>query len=118
MDFLISKKESINNSISESLSSERKTLKITVRDKLRLLNSELIRFKNSGISYRIIRALLLERAALNVSEQTLREHCQQELGFQKRISSKINTETSAKNDFPHNNVNQRCVVKPEKNNLY
>ena len=85
---LLSQKAVLQASIDEALQSPRKTLKITVRDKLRLLNDELIRFKDTGISYRIIRRLLREKLGLKVSEQTLREHCQQELGFVKRSSQK------------------------------
>jgi len=83
-DDLIAKRTILNNEIDTILASNRKTLKTTVRDKLRLLNDELIRFKSSGVSYKIIRSLLDERGGLKVSEQTLREHCQQELGFIKR----------------------------------
>jgi len=81
---LIAKRTILNNEIDTILASNRKTLKTTVRDKLRLLNDELIRFKSSGVSYKIIRSLLDDRVGLKVSEQTLREHCQQELGFIKR----------------------------------
>lgn len=83
-DELLSKKEALNEGISAALNSHKKTIKITIRDKLREFNTELIRFKNSGISYKIIREVIKNRLGLKVSEQTLREHCQQELGFQKR----------------------------------
>ena len=81
---LITQKAHLNGWINDALNSQRKTMKVTIRDKLRLLNEELILFKNSGISFRIIRGLLRDRLGLEVSEQTLREHCQKELGFLKR----------------------------------
>ena len=81
---LLSKKIGLDNKISQALTSNKKTVKVTVRDKLRLINEQLLRFKNSGISYKIIRRILKEELHLNVSEQTLREHCQQELNFTKR----------------------------------
>ncbi len=74
----------LNGVIDTTLASKRKTNKVTVRDKLRLLNEELIRFKTSGVSFKVIRGLLADQVGLHVSEQTLREHCQQELGFKKR----------------------------------
>jgi len=77
----------LNGVIDTTLASKRKTNKVTVRDKLRLLNEELIRFKTSGVSFKVIRGLLAEQVGLHVSEQTLREHCQQELGFKKRAKS-------------------------------
>jgi len=83
---LSSKKEALNKGISEALNISKKTIKVTIRDQLREFNSELIRFKNSGISYKLIRVIIKDRTGLKVSEQTLREHCQQELGFQKRGS--------------------------------
>jgi len=94
---LIAKKHALNEAIDNALASNRKTNKITVRDKLRLLNDELIRFKTSGVSFKVVRGLLAERVGLNVSEQTLREYCQQELGFKKRgvVVSIISTESDA-----------------------
>ena len=83
-DDLLVKITALDNRISHALTNSRKTAKITVRDKLRLINEQLLRFKESGISYKIIRAILKEELQLNVSEQTLREHCQQELNFRKR----------------------------------
>lgn len=98
-DELITKKENLNLGITTALNSPRKTIKITIRDKLHLFNNELLRFKNSGISYKIIRRILAEQLELFVSEQTLREHCQQELGFKKRkerkaVNNKIKTSNS------------------------
>jgi len=83
-DDLLVQITALDNRISHALTNSRKTAKITVRDKLRLINDQLLRFKESGISYKIIRAILKEELQLNVSEQTLREHCQQELNFRKR----------------------------------
>jgi len=85
---LLDQKTELQAGIDEVLQRSRKTMRVTVRDKLRLFNDELIRFKDSGISYKIIRNLLKEKLGLKVSEQTLREHCQQELGFVKRGSKK------------------------------
>jgi len=94
---ILKKTDLLNALIDATLASKRKTNKVTVRDKLRLLNNELIRFKTSGVSFKVIRSLLAERVGLNVSEQTLREHCQQELGFKKRgeVVSTISTESDA-----------------------
>jgi len=96
---LLAKKMVFQACIEAALKSNRKTMKVTIRDKLRLINNELIMFKDSKISYKIIRSLLKEKLELNVSEQTLREHCQQELGFFKRGNnkenkSKIDTDTT------------------------
>jgi hypothetical protein len=86
-DHDISEKKSLfSQSVQVTLSQNRKNVKVTVRDKLRLVNDELIRFKESGISYKIICSLLADKLNLYVSEQTLREHCQQELGFGKRVT--------------------------------
>ncbi|MGD7037273.1 hypothetical protein [Methylotuvimicrobium buryatense] len=81
-------KSAFAESVDLALNSHRKTAKITVRDKLRLVNDELIKFKDTGISYRIICALLADKIGLYVSQQTLRDHCQQELGFGKRETGK------------------------------
>jgi len=83
-DDLLVQITALDSRISHALTSRSKTAKVTVRDKLRLLNDQLLRFKDSGISYKIIREILREELQLNVSEQTLREHCQQELNFPKR----------------------------------
>jgi hypothetical protein len=80
------KKALFSESVQATLSQNRKSVKVTVRDKLRLIHDELGRFKDSGISYRIICSLLADKLSLYVSEQTLREHCQQELGFGKRVT--------------------------------
>jgi hypothetical protein len=90
------KKTLFSESVQEALNHPRKTVKVTVRDKLRLINDDLGRFKNSGISYRIICSLLADKLGLHVSEQTLREHCQQELGFDKRTTG---TGTSRKSEM-------------------
>ncbi len=87
---IICKKILFSESVKAVLSDNRKTVKITVRDKLRLLNNELVKFKESQISYRIIVGLLADKLGLFVSEQTLREHCQNELGFVKRMHGKVN----------------------------
>lgn len=81
---IMHKKGLFSEGVRSALEQPRKTVKVTVRDKLRLLNDELIRFKGSGISYQIICRLLADKLGLLVSEQTLREHCQRELGFVKR----------------------------------
>lgn len=78
------KKTLFSEGVLATLRQNRKTVKVTVRDKLRLVNDELSHFKDSGISYRIICSLLADKLGLHVSEQTLREHCQVELGFGKR----------------------------------
>jgi len=93
-DLLLSQKEDLSLGITNALNSHKKTNKTTVRDKLRLLNNELIRFKGSGISYKIIKGVLLERLNLKVSEQTLREHCQQDLGFEKRSTKNVNKQST------------------------
>jgi len=80
------KKSLFSESVQVALSHNRKNMKVTVRDKLRLINDELARFKESGISYKIICSLLADKLNLYVSEQTLREHCQQELAFDKRVT--------------------------------
>ena len=86
-DHDIAKKKSLfSESVQLALNHNRKNMKVTVRDKLRLINDELERFKDSGISYKIICSLLSEKLNLYVSEQTLREHCQQELEFDKRVT--------------------------------
>lgn len=86
-DHDIAKKKSLfSESVQLALNHNRKNMKVTVRDKLRLINDELERFKDSGISYKIICSLLAEKLNLYVSEQTLREHCQQELEFDKRVT--------------------------------
>lgn len=83
-------------SVDLALNSHRKTAKITVRDKLRLVNDELIKFKDSRISYRIICALLVDKLGIHVSQQTLRDHCQQELGFGKRETAITSGKKTAK----------------------
>jgi hypothetical protein len=83
-------------SIAAVLGCQRKTAKVTVRDKLRLLNDELVKFKHSGISYQIICELLKDKVGIQVSTQTLREHCQQELGFDKRKSGVVSAKETAK----------------------
>lgn len=86
---IIRKKTQFGEGVLATLSQNRKTVKVTVRDKLRLVNDELELFKDSGISYRIICSLLADKLGLHVSEQTLREHCQQELGFGKRETGMV-----------------------------
>lgn len=95
-DHEISRNKSVfAESVDLALNSHRKTAKITVRDKLRLVNDELIKFKDTGISYRIICALLADKLGLHVSQQTLRDHCQEELGFSKRATAKTSGKKTA-----------------------
>jgi len=113
---LLAKKMVFQACVDAALKSNRKTMKVTIRDKLRLINDELIMFKDSKISYKIIRSLIKEKLELNVSEQTLREHCQQELGFFKRErnkenKSKIDASTTAQE--LNNNSAIDASIRPE-----
>ena len=111
-DELLSKKEALNEGISAALNSHKKTIKITIRDKLREFNTEIIRFRNSGISYKVIREVIKNKLGLNVSEQTLREHCQQELGFQKRgVHIAIDQAIGPKNTATVEQLNQQQTTK-------
>jgi len=58
--------------------------KETIADKLRLVKEELILLK--GIPYSNIKAILKDQLNMAVGEDTLRQFCQQELGFDKKPS--------------------------------
>ncbi len=51
---------------------------------LHSIADELARVRDSGLSYATLRPLIEESFGIVVSEQTLRQFCQQELGFSPR----------------------------------
>jgi len=57
--------------------------KETVATKLELIRDEIMRYKGTNISYKIMCQHIEENVALKISEQSLRTYCQNNLGFPK-----------------------------------
>lgn len=71
---------------------EIKNEKETVANKLMLIKNELILLKDKKIPYSILAKMIEENIELKVSEQTLRQFCQEKLGFPKatrKIKDKV-----------------------------
>lgn len=58
--------------------------KETLTDKLNLIRDQLMMFKDKAITYGAMKQLVEDAFDLKVSEQTLRQYCQNTLGFEKR----------------------------------
>lgn len=62
--------------------------KATLADKLHLISDELRLME--GVPYGTLRAILKDHVGLVVGEDTLRQYCQNELGFAKKPNVKFN----------------------------
>ena len=104
------KRDELREAVLHQLKQPNKTVKVTVRDQLREFKIELMLFKESQISYALIRQILLDKVGLIVSEQTLREYCQQELGFIKRSDIRIRLGTEKPTGQASKEVEQTKVA--------
>lgn len=87
---IINKRESFIEFVE---SSDIKHKRDTVSDKLLLIKDQLQLLKDKNIPYRTLKEMIKAHFDLVVSEQTLRQFCQENLGFEKqvRLKRRVNT---------------------------